>query len=98
MSAVWKVFRSIRKLAARVARAALRGFPRGTVVWIARGPLKGYRWVMHSGVHTYWLGNYEPETVRILSEWVKPGMVCYDCGANAGYVTMLLKLAGPAEK
>jgi FkbM family methyltransferase len=54
---------------------------------------------MHSGVHSYWLGNYEPDTVQTLSEWVKPGMVCYDCGANAGYFTLLLsKLAGPSGR
>lgn len=51
---------------------------------------------MHSGVHTYWRGAYEPELTRLIQSIVRPGMTCYDCGANAGYFTLLFsKLVGP---
>ena len=55
--------------------------------------------MMHSGVHTYWRGIYEPELARALQQVVEPGMTCFDCGANAGYFTLLLsKLTGPTGK
>jgi FkbM family methyltransferase len=44
---------------------------------------------MHSGVHTYWRGVYEPELTQRIQNIVKPGMTCYDCGANVGYYTLL---------
>jgi FkbM family methyltransferase len=54
---------------------------------------------MHSGVHTYWRGGYEPELTRAIMDVIKPGMTCYDCGANAGYFTLLFsKLVGPGGR
>ena len=38
----------------------------------------------------YWLGTYEPEIQQAIQDWVKPGMVAYDVGANIGYTTLLL--------
>jgi FkbM family methyltransferase len=79
-----------------LARALLKQLPKSTVVSVRSGPLKGYRWMMHAGVHTYWRGVYEPELALALQQVVKPGMTCFDCGANAGYFTLLLsKLTGP---
>ena len=80
-------------------RALLKYLPQSTVISVRSGPLKGYRWMMHSGVHTYWRGVYEPELAQALQKVVKPGMTCFDCGANAGYFTLLLsKLTGPTGK
>lgn len=80
----------------KVVGPLLRLLPDSTVVPILSGPLKYSRWLMHSGVHTYWRGAYEPELSRALHRLVKPGGICYDCGANVGYFTLLLsKLAGP---
>src|ERR1700692_1299441 len=82
-----------------LARWLLKQLPNSTFVSVRTGPLKGYRWMMHSGVHTYWRGVYEPELARALEQVVKPGMTCFDCGANAGYFTLLLsKLTGPTGK
>jgi FkbM family methyltransferase len=54
---------------------------------------------MHSGVHTYWRGVYEPELTRRIQSIVKPGMTCYDCGANVGYFTLLFsRLVGPGGR
>lgn len=36
------------------------------------------------------LGTYEPHVVAAIRDHVTPGMVAYDLGANAGYVTLLL--------
>jgi FkbM family methyltransferase len=67
----------------------LRLLPRNTTLPVLSGPLKGTRWIMHSGVHAYWRGVYEPELTGRIQEIVKPGMTCYDCGANVGYFTLL---------
>jgi FkbM family methyltransferase len=45
---------------------------------------------MNSGVHTYWRGVYEKGLTTQLESTVKPGMSCYDCGANVGYFTLLM--------
>lgn len=82
-----------------LARSLLKNLPKSSVVPVMSGPLKGYRWMLHSGVHTYWRGVYEPELAEALEQVVKPGMTCFDCGANAGYFTLLLsKLTGPKGK
>ena len=38
----------------------------------------------------YWLGTYEPVLQNAIQDWVHPGMVAYDIGANIGYLTLLL--------
>jgi len=44
-------------------------------------------------------GQYEPETVPIATQVVKPGMKCLDIGAHVGYYTKLLsRLTGPKGK
>jgi FkbM family methyltransferase len=83
----------------KLARFFLKQLPESTVVSVRSGPLKGYRWMLHSGVHTYWRGVYEPELALALQQVVEPGMTCFDCGANAGYFTLLLsKLTGPTGR
>ena len=43
------------------------------------------------------LMNYEPETVALLNQHVKPGMIALDVGAHVGYYTCLLSdLVGPS--
>jgi FkbM family methyltransferase len=73
-----------------LARNALRLVPPNTIVPILSGPLKGSRWVFGSGAHTYWRGRYEPALAMRMSEVIKPRMICYDCGANTGYFTLLM--------
>ena len=44
---------------------------------------------MGSSNHGCWLGSYEAAKQRKLTEFVRPGMVCWDVGANVGIYTLL---------
>jgi FkbM family methyltransferase len=64
-------------------------------VRIMQGPLKGKRWVAGSSSHGCWLGSYEFQKQKQIAVAVRPGMVCFDIGANVGFYTLLLsKMAG----
>jgi FkbM family methyltransferase len=61
-----------------------------TEVFVASGALKGARLVLDlKSEKYYWLGTYEPEVQEAVKEFVKPGGVVYDVGANIGYFTIL---------
>lgn len=63
---------------------------------ILRGPARGCLWVPRTSSHGVWLGTYEGANVRLLQSLVRPGMVCWDIGANVGAITLVLaKLVGP---
>lgn len=83
----------------RALRLPLRLVPREAEVRILQGPLRGKRWIAGSSNHGCWLGSYEaPKQMRII-ELVRPGMVCWDVGANVGFYTLLLaELVGPEGK
>jgi FkbM family methyltransferase len=68
--------------------------PSRTTLRILSGPLRGMKWVKESGVNTYWIGNYEKETMRGFMDAVKQGSVVYDIGANVGIYTLAAKRAG----
>lgn len=62
-----------------------------TTVRVASGALAGAR--LSLDLHTekdYWLGTYEVDLQAAIMEFVKPGMVAYDVGANIGYISLLL--------
>jgi FkbM family methyltransferase len=60
-------------------------------VKIAAGDLKGYRILLNlKAEKSRWLGTYEPELADAVREFVRPGMIVYDVGANIGYVSLLL--------
>lgn len=43
----------------------------------------------------YWLGTYEVEFLDALKEWIRPGWIAYDVGANIGYLTLsIARLVG----
>jgi FkbM family methyltransferase len=64
-------------------------------VRIVQGPLRGKRWVAGSSNHGCWLGSYEFDKQREIAATVRPGMTCYDIGANVGFYTLLFsELAG----
>lgn len=46
------------------------------------------RWFADRGLMLY--GRYEPETTAVIQRLVKPGMVCFDVGANMGFYTVLM--------
>jgi FkbM family methyltransferase len=86
-------------LAGKLLRLPLRLVPKGLDVPIVSGPNKGMKWRTGSSVHGCWLGTYEQDKVGLLRQFVKPGMVAYDVGANAGYYTLLLsRLVGPSGR
>ena len=80
-------------------RLPLRLIPRRAVVRILQGPLRGKRWIVGSSDHGCWLGSYEAAKLKKITELVRPGMVCWDVGANAGLYTLLFaELVGRAGR
>ena len=78
---------------ANTVRSGLnRVAPRGLVqVRIAAGELMGMRMELDLQLEKdYWLGTYEPELMAAINDFVEPGMIAYDLGANVGYVTLML--------
>ncbi|MEX2143649.1 MAG: FkbM family methyltransferase [Anaerolineales bacterium] len=77
----------------RSLRAALnRSAPAGLVeTKVAAGGLAGATLLLD--LHTekdYWLGTYEMDLQQAIRDWAKPGMVAFDLGANAGYISLML--------
>jgi len=86
-------------LPGRALRILLRLIPDGGVVRVVQGPLRGKRWIAGSSNHGCWLGSYEAAKQRKAVELVRPGMVCWDVGANVGFYTLLFaELVGPQGK
>ncbi len=76
-------------------RLPLRLIPHRHVVRVRTGVNKNMRWIVGSSVHGCWLGTYENEKQELVSALVKPGMVVWDIGANAGFYTLAFsKLVG----
>lgn len=82
-------------LARLIRRGLNRALPEGlTPVRVAAGGLVGMQLLLDlQREKDYWLGTYEPELQLAIADWVRPGMVVYDVGANVGYVTLLLARA-----
>jgi FkbM family methyltransferase len=57
---------------------------------IRRGPARGMKWIAGSSVHGCWLGTYELDKQAAIQRFVRPGMIAYDIGAQAGFYTLLL--------
>jgi FkbM family methyltransferase len=79
-------------LARFIRRALNRAAPQGlSPVTVAAGGLQGARLLLDlQAEKDYWLGTYEPELQQAVHDWLRPGMVVYDVGANVGYVSLLL--------
>ena len=76
-----------------VLRSTLnRAAPQGiTVVSVAGGRLQGIRMALDlQSEKDYWLGTYEIPLQEAIHDWIKPGWIVYDVGANVGYVSLLL--------
>ncbi|MGC4118194.1 MAG: FkbM family methyltransferase [Myxococcales bacterium] len=83
----------------KLVRLPLRAVPASMVTKIVAGPLRGMRWRVGSSVHGCWLGTYEAKKVKAIESYLRPGMVVYDLGANAGYYTLLFaRRAGPTGR
>ena len=69
-------------------RAAPHGLSR---IQVAAGGLAGAHLLLDlQQEKDYWLGTYETDLQIAMKEWVKPGRLAYDVGANIGYNTLLL--------
>jgi FkbM family methyltransferase len=95
--ALYKLGPVSRGLRASLNKAAPQGL---SEVVVASGGLAGARLKLDmQSQKDYWLGTYEMELQQAVADWVKPGMVAYDLGANIGYVSLLLARAvGPTGK
>jgi FkbM family methyltransferase len=72
----------------------------GSVVTLRSGVAAGMRWRRHHRyVNGYWIGQYELPIQEGLARELKPGMVFFDVGANAGFFTLVAaKLVGSQGK
>lgn len=80
---------SYRSFVGRLLRLPLRLLPKGMVVPILQGQLRGKKWVVGAGEHGYWLGSYELRKRQAFESAITPGMVVYDIGANVGFYSLL---------
>ena len=80
----------------RVVRIPLRLIPRGTIVRIPRGPLKGLKWIVGASTHGCWLGTFEAEKIAAFRNEIRRESIVYDLGANAGIYTLLAASRAPA--
>lgn len=76
-------------LAGKIVRFPFRLLPRGMIVPILQGPLRGKKWILGSQRHAFWLGGYEPQMQVLLARELKRGRTFYDVGANVGFYTLL---------
>jgi FkbM family methyltransferase len=72
----------------KLLRLPLRLIPKGTVIPVVRGPMKGLKWISDSSNATCWMGVYECEKQRAFERLVRPGHVLFDLGANVGFYTL----------
>lgn len=96
LPASWKtgIYR-IKPLANGIRFILNRSSPDGlTRVRVAGGDLKDTKLYLNLQTEKdYWLGTYEPELQKAIQDWVQPGMVVYDVGANIGYISLLIAKA-----
>jgi FkbM family methyltransferase len=86
-----------RSLLGRALRLGLVLVPRNSVRRIRRGGAQGMRWVAGATTHGCWLGTYELDKQAALARFLRPGMIAYDLGAQAGFYTLIMARAvGPS--
>jgi len=73
----------------RLLRLPLRLIPKGMVLPILQGRLKGRKWISGAGEHGYWLGSYELQKRMSFEREIMPNSVVFDIGANVGYFSLL---------
>ncbi len=78
-----------RSTLGKLLRLPLKLIPEQTVLPIMQGVLKGKKWVKGSSINGCWLGTYEADKQIMFQNYIKPGLIVYDIGANAGFYTLL---------
>ena len=87
---------SYQSVLGRMIRLPLRLIPKGMVLPILQGQMRGVKWIVGAGEHGYWLGSYEIHKRRAFEQEIKPHSVVYDIGANVGFYSLLAAhLTGP---
>lgn len=81
----------------KILRLPLKLIPKRAVFRILQGRLKGWKWIVGSGEHGYWLGWYEIGKRQAFETAIPEGAVVYDIGANVGYYSLMASaVSGPA--
>ena len=73
----------------KLLRLPLKLIPKRAVFRIMQGRLKGWKWIVGSGEHGYWLGWYEIGKRQAFENAITEGAVVYDIGANVGYYSLM---------
>lgn len=74
----------------KLLRLPLRLMPRDAVVTVRSGVNRGFKWRVGASTHGCWLGTYEADQQALIRSLVRPDMVAWDVGANAGFHTLAL--------
>jgi FkbM family methyltransferase len=83
----------------RLLRLPLALIPKGMVVRVLQGRLRGYRWIATASTHGCWLGSYELPKQKKFVSCLSSGGIAYDVGANVGFYTLLASACvGPKGK
>jgi FkbM family methyltransferase len=79
------------------ARAVLRLLPRGLIVRVPIGPMRGMRWIPESAPNGAWLGQLERAQLDAFVSRIAIGGTVWDVGANVGlYSLPSARAAGPS--
>ena len=60
----------------RIIRIPLRLIPPETQLRVIFGKNKGKKWIVGSGLHSYWIGCFEKTKQKMFSDYVSEGNVC----------------------
>lgn len=83
----------------RLVRLPLKLMPHGIVVPILTGPLWGKKWIVGTGPHGFWIGNWERDKQRMVQRFLRHGDSFFDVGANLGFYSLLAsRLVGATGK
>jgi FkbM family methyltransferase len=83
----------------RLLRAPLQFIPPGLRVPVVGGPLQGKRWIVGSSISRCWLGTYDRPESALMKHHLRPGSICFDIGAQAGYHTLYAStVVGPSGR
>lgn len=66
--------------------------PRDSLTWVQvqRGPAQGLWLHLNPRTgHSYFEGSGELEVQDVMQQYLRPGMICYDIGANIGFFSLL---------
>lgn len=85
-----------RYLFDRRIRIPIRFLRKQDILRIRTGIAEGFLWRVGSGVHDYWIGNYEETKQAVVRSVLERGATVFDIGANAGFYTIAMsRIIGP---